>query len=523
MRVVIYRYISLVVLLFSVSYAGGQTTLPASVKAVPLTSEEQRLISTFADKAKVYVTQRERIENGMPRLPKDATKEQIQAHHDALLKAVQKERVGAKQGEIFTPAVSEVIRRMIREEFTGRDRADLQKRAFEAESGKVPMKVNVEYPEAVEIPDIPPHLLLTLPQLPKQLRYRLVGDYMLLVDRENDLIVDYMTNALPPVPPAVKAEVAEKKKEEKALVSSTAPAPALPQAAKVLPPTTNPVASATNTAVAVAATQPLPALPSPLTLPNAADSLKLAVIGDFGSGNEGQLEVGRMMNTYRQVFQYNDVMTVGDNVYGANNAADMKAKVEDPYKTLFDQGVKFHATLGNHDSTNERMYELFNMKGEEYYKLEMNGVSLYALNSTYMDQKQLDWINQQMAADTNKWKVAFFHHPPFSSASFHGSDKKMREVLHPLFIKYNVSVVFTGHDHVYERIKPQDGIQYFVTGSGGQLRKGDLQKNSPLTAAGFDTDMEFMLVEFAGDTMYFQTISRTGQTVDSGSVKVRDH
>jgi len=247
------------------------------------------------------------------------------------------------------------------------------------------------------------------------------------------------------------------------------------------------------------------------------------VIGDFGSGSQGQYEVGQMINTYRQAFRFDNVITVGDNIYGSNKADDMKSKFEDPYKLLVDQGVKFHASLGNHDSANERFYELFNMKGEEYYKLELGGISLYVLNSTYMDQRQVDWINQNMSADTNKWKVAFFHHPPFSSAKFHGSDDKIRELLHPLFIKYGVSVVFTGHDHVYERIKPQDGIQYFVTGSGGQLRKGDLKKGSPLTAAGFDTDMEFMLVEFAGDTMYFQTISRTGQTVDSGTVKVREH
>jgi 3',5'-cyclic AMP phosphodiesterase CpdA len=513
MGAVIYRYIFLFSLLLTASYAGGQTIVGTSAKVEQLPLEEQRLISTFADRAKVYVKMRERIESDMPRLPKDATKEQIQAHHDQLLKAVQKERAGAKQGEIFTPAVSQVLRRMIRDEFKGRDRADLQKRAFEAENGKVPMKVNVEYPEAVEIPDIPPHLLLTLPQLPKQLKYRLVGDYMLLVDRENDLIIDYMTNALPPVSPAVKAEVAEKKREEKSPVSTTAAESALPEAAKV----------PTGSAVASAATQPLPALPSPLTLPNGPDSLKLMVIGDFGSGSQGQYEVGQMINTYRQTFRFDNVMTVGDNIYGSNKAGDMKSKFEDPYKSLVDQGVKFHASLGNHDSANERFYELFNMKGEEYYKLEMNGVSLYLLNSTYMDKRQIDWINQNMSADTNKWKVAFFHHPPFSSAKFHGSDEKMREILHPLFIKYGVSVVFTGHDHVYERIKPQDGIQYFVTGSGGQLRKGDLKKNSPLTAVGFDTDMEFMLVEFVGDTMYFQTISRTGQTVDSGSVKVREH
>ena len=138
-----------------------------------------------------------------------------------------------------------------------------------------------------------------------------------------------------------------------------------------------------------------------------------------------------------------------------------------------------------------------------------------------MDQKQLDWLRSKLQADTNKWKIAFFHHPPFSSGGFHGSDKKIREALHPLFVQYGVDVVFTGHDHFYERIKPQDGVQYFVTGSGGQLRKGDIKNNSPLTAKAFDTDNAFLLFEISGDEMYFQVLSRTGQTVDSGTITRR--
>jgi hypothetical protein len=279
--------------------------------------------------------------------------------------------------------------------------------------------------------------------------------------------------------------------------------------------------SAAQSQARLSIAKPAPPTSLPLTLPNASGSLKLAVFGDMGSGKPEQFEVARMMNSYHSVYPYEAVLTVGDNIYGSNKAADMKAKFEDPYRILFDQGVKFYATIGNHDSSNERSYELFNMKGEEYYKLELGGISFYALNSTYMDKRQLDWLQQKLAADTNKWKVAFFHHPPYSSGKFHGSDTKMREVLHPLFVRYNVSVVFTGHDHFYERIKPQDGIQYFVTGSGGQLRKGDIKRNSPLTAFGFDTDLAFMLVEFVKDDMYFQTISRTGQTVDSGIVHRR--
>jgi hypothetical protein len=93
-------------------------------------------------------------------------------------------------------------------------------------------------------------------------------------------------------------------------------------------------------------------------------------------------------------------------------------------------------------------------------------------------------------------------------------------LLEPLLLEFGVQVVFSGHDHVYERLKPQRGVQYFVVGSGGQLRKGDLQ-TSDLTAAGFDQDQAFMLVEVLGDDLHFQTVARTGVTVDSGVIRRR--
>jgi hypothetical protein len=83
-------------------------------------------------------------------------------------------------------------------------------------------------------------------------------------------------------------------------------------------------------------------------------------------------------------------------------------------------------------------------------------------------------------------------------------------------VKYNVSVVLTGHDHFYERVKPQQGITYFVTGSGGKLRDGNIDRTSGLTAGGFDTDLVFLAAEIDGDQMYFNAISRKGTVVDSG-------
>jgi hypothetical protein len=259
-----------------------------------------------------------------------------------------------------------------------------------------------------------------------------------------------------------------------------------------------------------------------ITLPMREGSLRMAVFGDAGRGTKDQYDLGTLMAEYQLAFPYDMVLLTGDNIYGPDTPADMKNKFELPYKALLDRGVKFYGSLGNHDTSNQRFYAPFNMNGEEYYRLERNGVSMYALNSNYLDKKQLDWFLEQLKKDPNQWRVAFFHHPPYSSGGRHGSDEDVQKILHPLFVANGIDVVFTGHDHFYERVKPQDGITYFVSGAAGKIRKGDLKDRSNITAKGFDSDLSFMLVEFTGDEMHFQAISKAGRTVDSGVIKRRD-
>ena len=259
-----------------------------------------------------------------------------------------------------------------------------------------------------------------------------------------------------------------------------------------------------------------------VTLPMKEGSLRLAVFGDAGRGSKEQYDLGVVMEDTRKVVGFDWVLLVGDNIYGKDGPADMKNKFELPYKALLDSGVKFYAALGNHDTSNQRFYAPFNMNGEEYYRIERDGVSFYALNSNYLDKKQLDWLVAELTKDKNAWRIAFFHHPPYSSGGRHGSDEEVRTVLHPLFVKNGVDVVFTGHDHFYERVKPQDGITYFVSGGAGKVRKGDLKDSSGITAAGYDADLSFMIIEFVGDEMHFQAIAKDKSTVDSGVVKRRD-
>jgi 3',5'-cyclic AMP phosphodiesterase CpdA len=252
--------------------------------------------------------------------------------------------------------------------------------------------------------------------------------------------------------------------------------------------------------------------------PLKSDSVRFAAIGDMGTGAPPQYEVAQRMLKVRQIFPFDFVIMLGDNIYGGSKPADFERKFAVPYKPLIDAGVKFYASLGNHDNTNERFYKPFEMNGESYYTYKKGKVLFIVLNSNYMDPKQAAWLETQLRdAGNGDWKICYFHHPLYTSAKFHGPSLDLRQSLEPLFIKYGVDVVFSGHEHVYERVHPQHGIYYFTEGSSGELRPGDLAR-SAITDKGFDTDRSFMLIEIAGDEMYFQTISRTGDTVDSGVI-----
>lgn len=270
---------------------------------------------------------------------------------------------------------------------------------------------------------------------------------------------------------------------------------------------------AKGTKVAVGTSSPLK-----LSLPLKEGSVRFAVIGDTGTGTDKQRQVADTMVQYRSAFPFEFVLMMGDNLYGGESAKDFETKFSDVYKPLLDNNVKFYATLGNHDLPIQVNYQNFNMNGKEYYRFKKGNIAFYSLNSNYMDKKQVQWLEDELAKDTSDWKIAFCHHPPYSSASKHGSDKQLREVVEPIFVKYGMNVVLTGHDHVYERIKPQKGIYYFVSGAGGKLRSGDINDRSTLTEKSFDRDMHFMLWEAAGKNLYFQVISRTGETVDSGVI-----
>jgi predicted MPP superfamily phosphohydrolase len=261
-----------------------------------------------------------------------------------------------------------------------------------------------------------------------------------------------------------------------------------------------------QTSPTISAVQPAPAA--------AISAVRFAVIGDNGTGDTAEFDVARQMVTYRSQVPFDFVLMLGDNLYGRPSAREFSDAFERPYKTLLDAGVRFYAVLGNHDAPDNRQYPGFSMRGHRYYTYARDNARFFAVDTNILDDAQLAWLEGALKSATERWKLVFFHHAIYSNGKRHGSNVELRVRLEPLFVRYGVNVVFSGHDHIYERLKPQKGITYFVEGSSGKLRAGI--RASADSAVAFDHDQTFMLVEIAGEALAFRAITRTGRVIDSG-------
>ena len=268
--------------------------------------------------------------------------------------------------------------------------------------------------------------------------------------------------------------------------------------------------------------------PGTLTLPNEARSIKFAVIGDGGRGWQPQHDVAAQMVSFRQRFEFEFVLMAGDNIYeGPATAEDYRVKFEDPYKALLAAGVKFYAVLGNHDDPQQVHYRPFNMNGRRYYTFTPpvnpitrwdTRVRFFALDSTDLDGEQMKWFEREAGQSRADWKIALMHHPLYTSGRYTLAARALRFSLESSLVNGGIDIVFSGHEHIYNRSEPQNGVLYFITGGAGSLREGDVRPSSVI-AKGYDEDFHFMLIEIADEGFFWQAINRKGITIDAGSLR----
>ena len=264
-----------------------------------------------------------------------------------------------------------------------------------------------------------------------------------------------------------------------------------------------------------------------LALPNALTSVKFAVIGDSGRGTPEQHAVADQMVRFRRTFKFAFVLMLGDNIYeGPATPEDYRLKFEEPYQELLGAGVRFFASLGNHDDPRQVDYTPFNMDGERYYSFAppedpltrlTTRVEFFALDSTNLDSVQVRWLDERLEASNARWKIVFLHHPLYTSGRYRNTSRAHRLALEPVLTRRGVSAVFSGHEHIYQRSDLQNGIQYFVSGGAGSLRRGD-GVAAPYVARSYSEDYHFMLVEIEDDALHFQAIARSGETIDAGTL-----
>lgn len=265
---------------------------------------------------------------------------------------------------------------------------------------------------------------------------------------------------------------------------------------------------------------------SRIDIPPAAPHARFAVIGDAGTADEHQLSVARQMLAEYQRKPFPFVLTVGDNTYqGCKNR--LKDVFEIPYAELLQRGVKFYATLGNHDedcAEQQIAYPMFNMNGKRYYSFMPSGdlVEFFAVDTTLVVTRkapeQFDWLERALRESKAVWKIAFFHHPPYSPATKHGDDKDIALRIVPLLERYGVRVVLTGHEHVLAKLLTRNGVDYFVCGASAKMRSNGLRDDYPGVEYAEDEFRGFFMVELTAESFDYSVISDTGVLRYRGSV-----
>jgi len=205
------------------------------------------------------------------------------------------------------------------------------------------------------------------------------------------------------------------------------------------------------------------------------------VFGDTGTGGAMQKKMAAQMLRAAPDFG----LHTGDVVYPAGEAKDYEGKYFQPYQDMI-SSICVYPTPGNHDYRTDAgrpYFDAFSLPAnnpadsEKYYSFDYANAHIVSLDSNLpiggmREQEQFEWLKRDLAATRKLWKFVFLHHPPYSHSN-HGSSTPVRNRYSPLFERHAVDIVFSGHDHNYQRTVQINessrggGVIYIVTGGGG--------------------------------------------------------
>lgn len=253
---------------------------------------------------------------------------------------------------------------------------------------------------------------------------------------------------------------------------------------------------------------------------HAAGTTRFLVFGDSGTGAPGQYRLASQMEATRKTVGFNKALMLGDNLYPKGALTEVEPRFERPYAELLKSRVRFYPVLGNHDVQADEgrgQMAYFRMPGRWYSFLD-GPTQFFMLesNRTHVNYEQLNWLNRTLSSSSAPWKVVATHHPIYSSGK-HGSVWWMKIFVEPLLVKYKVDIVLSGHDHHYERIKPQRGVAYFISGGGGDDMR-PIKSLKPYSEVALAVP-HFLVFELGYRTGWFQAVNICGRVIDNGALK----
>lgn len=256
--------------------------------------------------------------------------------------------------------------------------------------------------------------------------------------------------------------------------------------------------------------------------------VRLVAMGDTRTGDSGQVQLGSALYHVDETRPLDGIILLGDNLSFTGDPKFFDENFSQPYDALLRNGVRFFATLGNHDVAGgfagfQMNHPLFNMGGKRYYTRtfgeNLTQVFFLDSNSFVNDPEQIAWFTKGLDASTATWKVVAMHYPIYGATrKYPTPDQMLKRIIEPLLVEGEVDVVVCGHNHVYQRFRPVSGVHYFTAGSGGCLDENSILWEDPDLLAGNDDTNIALMFHFTQNKGEFMAIDPMENIVDSGTL-----
>lgn len=247
-------------------------------------------------------------------------------------------------------------------------------------------------------------------------------------------------------------------------------------------------------------------------LPDSTDTIRFLAFGDSGGGGADQRALAEQMYSY----PYDLILHTGDIAYDRGTIGEFEDTVFSVYAPIF-RHIPFFPAAGNHEYKTMQgapfraVFSLPGISGEKWYSYDWGRIHFVAIDTEADYETQAAWLDNDLTATTRPWKIVYLHKPPYSSGG-HGSDVALRNALEPVLTKHRVQLVLAGHDHHYERMKPQQGVVHVVTGGGGV---GTRPVGTSDFTAFSEEVIHFVYAEVRQDDLVLHAIDAMGAEFDS--------